>query len=321
MEPKEIINNIEEKIKELEEYSSRTMGMIKYKDMPRMKEEHEEMIKILYSAIEVFEMWPIGYDVSESAKTKKIKLSEVRKLVRKSLNENIDKNYTHFLVDKNTNKIVNGWDYSQTDPYDIKDFVKMDIIDQFPDRKPSEFKLLTILGLKKSGINPFDTKNWNDFKESITEDKNPCWDGYKQLGTKMKNGKEVPNCIKEEDCNECDDKKIEETKIIKLSEIRELVKKSLKESKQGYETYHDSFTSAAEAAREMVENRGYTIDEDDWQTQVALGGRYGRSRPAIGKSHTFTVGLVKDGKPQRKALTFTVYGMESGKYELVAYVN
>lgn len=23
----------------------------------------------------------------------------------------------------------------------------------------------------------------------------PCWPGYKQVGTKMKNGKEVPNCV------------------------------------------------------------------------------------------------------------------------------
>ena len=27
------------------------------------------------------------------------------------------------------------------------------------------------------------------------ENKGPCWPGYKQVGTKMKNGKEVPNCV------------------------------------------------------------------------------------------------------------------------------
>jgi len=25
----------------------------------------------------------------------------------------------------------------------------------------------------------------------------PCWKGYKQIGTKKKNGKEVPNCVPE----------------------------------------------------------------------------------------------------------------------------
>ena len=29
-----------------------------------------------------------------------------------------------------------------------------------------------------------------------------CWDGYKAKGTKKKNGKEVPNCVKEEDLDE-----------------------------------------------------------------------------------------------------------------------
>jgi hypothetical protein len=31
-------------------------------------------------------------------------------------------------------------------------------------------------------------------KDKLTEDK-PCWKGYKQIGTKTKKGKEVPNCV------------------------------------------------------------------------------------------------------------------------------
>lgn len=87
------------------------------------------------------------------------------------------------------------------------------------------------------------------------------------------------------------------------------------------ETYHKSFTSAAEAARNYAEARGFEINEDDWQSQVTFGGRYSRSRPAVGDTHSFTVGLSKDGKPQRKSLSFSVYGMPSGNYELVAYIN
>jgi hypothetical protein len=109
------------------------------------------------------------------------------------------------------------------------------------------------------------------------------------------------------------------TKKISLVELKSLVKKIIKEN-QGYETYHKSFSSAASDAREMAEKRGYEIDEEDWNKDVTFGGKYTRSRPAIGKSHTFTVGLLKNGKPQRKGLTFTVYGMESGTYELVAYI-
>ena len=39
---------------------------------------------------------------------------------------------------------------------------------------------------------------------NIKEEENPCWKGYEMVGTKMKNGKEVPNCvpIKEEKIEE-----------------------------------------------------------------------------------------------------------------------
>jgi len=31
--------------------------------------------------------------------------------------------------------------------------------------------------------------------EEIIEEKGPCWKGYKQIGMKDKNGKQVPNCV------------------------------------------------------------------------------------------------------------------------------
>lgn len=34
--------------------------------------------------------------------------------------------------------------------------------------------------------------------KSFKEYTEACWDGYKQIGTKKKNGKEVPNCVPEE---------------------------------------------------------------------------------------------------------------------------
>ena len=36
----------------------------------------------------------------------------------------------------------------------------------------------------------------------VQEDNGPCWPGYKQVGTKMKNGKEVPNCVPIDEYNE-----------------------------------------------------------------------------------------------------------------------
>lgn len=36
--------------------------------------------------------------------------------------------------------------------------------------------------------------NWIAFKKEMKDD-GPCWEGYEQIGTKMLNGKEVPNCV------------------------------------------------------------------------------------------------------------------------------
>jgi hypothetical protein len=32
-------------------------------------------------------------------------------------------------------------------------------------------------------------------KDDLNEDENPCWKGYEMVGMKMKDGKEVPNCV------------------------------------------------------------------------------------------------------------------------------
>lgn len=40
------------------------------------------------------------------------------------------------------------------------------------------------------------------FKQFAFESKDPCWIGYRQLGTKKKNGKMVPNCVPKEGVRE-----------------------------------------------------------------------------------------------------------------------
>src|SRR6056300_914583 len=87
------------------------------------------------------------------------------------------------------------------------------------------------------------------------------------------------------------------------------------------EDYYKSASDAADAARKYAEKKGFEIDEDDWQTQIALGGKHNRLRPGVGKTHSFSVGLTKNGKPQRKALNISLYGMDSGKFELTSYIN
>jgi hypothetical protein len=95
----------------------------------------------------------------------KIKLSELRSLVRNVLNENIDKTYTHFLVDKKSNRILSGWDYMGLDPESIKEYTRMDIKDMFPDSKLSEFKVISKKFLISKGIDPFKESNWGNKKD------------------------------------------------------------------------------------------------------------------------------------------------------------
>lgn len=99
-----------------------------------------------------------------------------------------------------------------------------------------------------------------------------------------------------------------------------LFKESVYLKEAQYEVYHKSFTSAAEAAKKYAEKRGFEVDNDDWSTQIGMGGKNVRSRPSEGKTTEFTVGLLKGGKPQRKSLQIQVYGMKNG-YELNVYIN
>ena len=44
--------------------------------------------------------------------------------------------------------------------------------------------------------NPINSKVAIDESGKVTfKEEGPCWPGYKQVGTKMKNGKQVPNCV------------------------------------------------------------------------------------------------------------------------------
>ena len=84
-----------------------------------------------------------------------------------------------------------------------------------------------------------------------------------------------------------------------------------------YPLYHKTFTSAAKAAEDLAKKRGFEVDEDDWFNQVSTGPK----KPGKGKTNRYIVKVTKNGKETRKRLAFQVYGMDSGKYELNAYVE
>lgn len=70
--------------------------------------------------------------------------------------------YSHFAVNKATNKIVNGWDYSEYDPSELrqfkKDYFDVDLVDN--DLNPRQYKIVTGKYLLRQGIDPNDNNNW-----------------------------------------------------------------------------------------------------------------------------------------------------------------
>lgn len=99
--------------------------------------------------------------------------------------------------------------------------------------------------------------------------------------------------------------------IIAESKIKSVLKEAAK-----FETYHNTYTSAVNAAREYAEKQGYEINDDDAFRKIGMGPR----KPSEGKTNRFSIELSKDGKVQRKQLHIQVYGMKN-KYELNAYIN
>ena len=73
-----------------------------------------------------------------------------------------DQNYTHFAVNKKTGKIVNGWDYSDHNPQELrqfkKDYFDVDLLDYELD--PRNYRILTRKYLIRMGIDPSDNGNW-----------------------------------------------------------------------------------------------------------------------------------------------------------------
>ena len=87
---------------------------------------------------------------------------ENKKVVKEAFQNN--QNYSHFAVNKATNKIVNGWDYSTYNPSELrqfrKDYFDVDLIDN--GLNPKNYKILTYQYLVRQGIDPNDNNNWSN---------------------------------------------------------------------------------------------------------------------------------------------------------------
>lgn len=93
----------------------------------------------------------------------------------------------------------------------------------------------------------------------------------------------------------------------------------LTEKKGGYEIYHSSFTSAIQESERYAESQGYTLDKEEWATDIGMGP----AKPQPGKTNKYSLSLFKNDKKQRKYLNIQVYnrGNEIHKnFELNVYI-
>jgi len=91
--------------------------------------------------------------------------------------------------------------------------------------------------------------------------------------------------------------------------------KAIKEGKNDYQVYHDTFSSAVQTAGEYAEKFGFQISDDEWFNKISTGPK----KPNEGETNRYSLSLYKNGKEQRKTLNIQVYGMRN-KYELNTYI-
>lgn len=78
--------------------------------------------------------------------------------------ENKELNFTHFAVNKTTNLIVDGWDYSGYDTEDLSSDKNGYFYDDLKNNgfNPKAYKILSFKACKRIGLNPNDKSNWSN---------------------------------------------------------------------------------------------------------------------------------------------------------------
>lgn len=97
--------------------------------------------------------------------------------------------------------------------------------------------------------------------------------------------------------------------------VNEEVQQDLQEA-PNYKLYHNTFSGAVQEAIAVAKKKGFDVDEDDWHDKVATGPK----KPSKDKTNSYSIKLMKKGKPVRQMLQIQVYNM-GAKYELNCYVQ
>ena len=127
-----------------------------------------------------------------------------------------------------------------------------------------------------------------------TQLKAPCWDGYEQIGTKIKDGKEVPNCVPLEDIDRL--KKDVYESLMDL-EQEDLSDYELIDTRPANE-YDDALNSSLNLASVVSSSPAKTSEQDTSILKIRY--KYTTGRSTAGQSRDFCQKMLSANKVYRK---------------------
>ena len=184
-----------------------------------------------------------------------------------------------------------------------KDADMGDYIDDFQKSDSPQFKGKSEKKRKEMAIAAFLSKNEQD---------GPCWDGYKQVGMKKKNGKEVPNCVPEEvDLNEKVEGLVNKSEKSGIS--YSILKKVYDRGLAAYKTGHRPGTTAPQWAFARVNSfitggGARKSDNDLWKQHKEEFNEWGELEEASeyqGKKVTLNKPFYTPDGPKKSAVYVT----------------
>ena len=155
----------------------------------------------------------------------------------------------------------------------------------------------------------------------------PCWDGYKQVGMKMKDGKEVPNCVPTsesvKESNDCGCNSVNEgikhfihvetpkdiTSKSVISQITTLAKKGIRSNEIGLNMHFVGNEKAAIDSFQKVKNKVYfslhkdeSVNESSFQKGKTYGGTKCEGGCFLGKNGLMKIIKISKENPNNTFL-------------------
>ena len=127
----------------------------------------------------------------------------------------------------------------------------------------------------------------NESGETMLEDSDPCWKGYKMVGMKNKNGRKVPNCVPGEGVP--DMKKEEADEKFKTPPFAGPYKKITGNVEDKSGAVHTPLSRAKDLAKKAARKQAGLKEENDVDRQG-----YEKTNTPAKRSLSKTAGMVKD---------------------------